>query len=174
MDIANIHFIRVGLKDLKKLQEISRRTFNQTFASMNKPENLNFFLKFQYSAKKLASEILNPDSQFFFGKTSNEILGYLKLNWGNAQTVLPNEGGLEIERIYIEESCHGIGIGQIFLEAAFKEAKKMRAGYIWLGVWEKNEQAIRFYKKNGFTQYSDHIFNLGDDPQTDLLMKRRV
>lgn len=174
MDIADIHLTKVGLKDLNKLQEISRRTFNQTFASMNKPENLKFFLKFHYSTKKLSSEIQNPHSLFLFGQTSNEILGYLKLNRGNAQTVLPNDGGLEIERIYIDQSCQGMGIGQIFLGAAVKEAEKIQAAYIWLGVWEKNEPAIRFYKKNGFTQYSEHIFNLGDDPQTDLLMIRRV
>ncbi|MNF16430.1 Protease synthase and sporulation negative regulatory protein PAI 1 [compost metagenome] len=46
--------------------------------------------------------------------------------------------------------------------------------YIWLGVWEENKRALRFYEKNGFTVFDKHIFRLGNDEQTDLMMKKTI
>ena len=172
MVMPDIQLVEVFLGDLKNLQEISRRTFYQSFAAVNRPENMKFFLDHHYSDEKLSSEIQNPDSRFFFAQTGEEILGYLKLNLGRAQTVLPNDEGLEIERIYIDQSNKGRGIGQFFIERTLTLAKEVNARYIWLGVWENNPAAIRFYEKNGFRPFSKHIFKLGDDEQTDLLMKR--
>jgi len=170
----DIQLIEVFLEDLLILQEISRRTFYQSFASVNTPENMKSFLDHHYSKEKLSDEILNPDSNFFFAKQGNEIAGYIKLNRGSAQTVLPNNGGLEIERIYIDQPFKGMGIGQEFIKWTLAEAKKINSRYIWLGVWEHNVAAIRFYEKNGFVSYSKHIFTLGDDEQTDLLMRRNL
>ena len=115
---------------------------------------------------------LNPDSSFFFAKRNGQPIGYLKINRDLAQTVLPNEGGLEIERIYVDRELKGRGIGGLFIQKAVEMAKELGSKYIWLGVWEHNESAIRFYEKKGFRPYSQHIFKLGDDEQTDILMKR--
>ena len=172
MGISDIQIVDVFLKDLKALQEISRRTFNQSFAAMNTPENMKFFLDHHYSDEKLSSELQNPGSRFFFAKNNEQILGYLKINQGDAQTVLPNDQGLEIERIYVDEAFKGRGIGKYFIEKAIELAGKLNAQYVWLGVWEHNRAAIHFYEKNGFSSYSTHIFKLGDDEQTDLLLKR--
>jgi len=138
---------------------------------MNTEENMKYFLEHHYSEEKLLSEILNPDSRFFFAKIKNTIIGYLKINRKGAQTVLPNDDGLEVERIYIDEAFKGRGIGKLFIDKTIESAKKFKAAYIWLGVWEHNKRAIRFYEKNGFIPYSSHIFKLGDDEQTDLLLK---
>jgi ribosomal protein S18 acetylase RimI-like enzyme len=91
---------------------------------------------------------------------------------GSAQTVLPNDQAVEIERIYVDRPFKGIGIGKIFISKALEIAFTLEAKYLWLGVWEHNESAIRFYEKNGFEEYSKHIFKLGDDDQTDLLFKK--
>ena len=99
-------------------------------------------------------------------------MGYIKTNQAGAQTVLPNEGGIEIERIYVDPQLKTRGIGKALLENTVMLARKAGMLYIWLGVWENNHQAIRFYEKNGFLTYSQHIFKLGYDLQTDLLMKR--
>jgi ribosomal protein S18 acetylase RimI-like enzyme len=170
--MPDIQLVEVTLGDLKNLQEISRRTFYQSFAAVNTPENMKFFLDHHYSDEKLSSEIKNPDSRFFFAQTGKEILGYLKLNLGGAQTVLPNYEGLEIERIYIDQTFKSRGIGQVFIQQALAVANEIKARYLWLGVWEHNPIAIRFYEKNEFRPFSKHIFKLGDDEQTDLLMKR--
>jgi ribosomal protein S18 acetylase RimI-like enzyme len=172
--IPEFQIVEVSLNDLKILQELSRRTFYQSFAAVNKPENIKFFLDHHYSEEKLLSELLNPDSRFFFASQGDDPMGYLKINQGMAQTVLPNDAGLEIERIYIDQAFKGRGIGKLFIDRAVESGKRSGANYLWLGVWEHNERAIRFYEKNGFHKFSKHIFNLGNDPQTDFLMKRDI
>ncbi len=172
LSTMEIQIVEVSGKDVKKLQEISCQTFIQTFASKNTAENVQFFLAHNYAEEKLSSELMNPESRFFFAKEGAETVGYLKLNSGEAQTVLPNSEGFEIERIYIDQDSKGKGIGKMFIDFSIREAIKSNAGYIWLGVWENNLPAIRFYEKNGFRIFGKHGFQLGDDLQTDLLMKR--
>jgi ribosomal protein S18 acetylase RimI-like enzyme len=98
-------------------------------------------------------------------------IGYLKVNEGAAQTELKNLQALEIERIYVKKEFQDKKVGQLLFEKALELAKLQGAPYIWLGVWEKNLKAIRFYKRNGFVEFDKHIFKVGTDEQTDLLMK---
>jgi diamine N-acetyltransferase len=172
LDIPEIQVVEVGLNDLRFLQEIAKRTFFDSFAGLNSAENMQLYADEYLTDEKLKTEILNPDSRFFFSKLENLPVGYFKINRGNAQTVLPNDHALEIERIYVEQAYKGYGIGKMFISKAIELAGDYGANYLWLGVWEHNQPAIRFYEKNGFKQYSRHIFKLGKDEQTDLLMKR--
>ena len=174
MSIQDIQVIEVSLKDLPLLQEISKRTFYDAFAAVNTAANISSHLSQYFTEEKLTNEILNPSSRFFFAIKSGLPVGYLKINYGGAQTVLPNEGGFEIERIYVDQSFKGGGIGQLFIGRTIELAFAAAAKFIWLGVWEHNTAAIRFYEKNGFKKYGQHIFKLGDDAQTDLLMKRTL
>jgi ribosomal protein S18 acetylase RimI-like enzyme len=172
--MPDIQIVAVSLDEILQLQEISRKTFHDSFADVNTLEDMRQFLDSHFSMQKLESEIQNPDSSFFFAKTGSRILGYVKLNRGHAQSVLPNDDGLEIERIYVDQSFKGMGIGQHFIQKAVDTAIAFGLYYLWLGVWENNAPAIRFYEKNGLQKYSQHIFKLGDDPQTDWLMKKTV
>jgi len=169
-----IKIVEASLKDLRKLQEIARRTFLESFAAVNTAENMQFYLDHHFSEELLSAELMNPDSRFFFALDGAVTMGYLKINRGSAQTVLPNDHALEIERIYINQLYKGNGIGKIFVDKAVDLAGEYGAKYIWLGVWEHNVPARRFYEKNGFITFSKHFFKLGDDEQTDLLMKRVI
>jgi ribosomal protein S18 acetylase RimI-like enzyme len=102
---------------------------------------------------------------------NTKTIGYLKLNFGAAQTELKNEQSLEIERIYVLKEFHGKNIGQLLYDKAIQIAKEKNVNYVWLGVWEENLRAINFYKKNGYVAFDKHIFKLGDDEQTDIMMK---
>ena len=157
-----------------QLQEISRKTFYDTFALVNTPQNMEHYLHTNLSETQLSNELNNPESEFYF-LTSNDIIsGYLKLNTGNAQTEkMPNDC-FEIERIYILSELKGKGIGQLLLEHAIKIAAKNNFKIIWLAVWEQNPRAIRFYQKNGFEEFGEHYFILGKDNQRDILMKKNV
>jgi len=95
----------------------------------------------------------------------------MKLNFGDAQTEKQKGNNLEIHRIYVLQAFHGKKIGQLLLDEVLKIAKEMAVNSIWLGVWEENNRAIQFYTKNGFVEFDKHIFTLGDDVQTDLLMQ---
>lgn len=160
--------------DLLTLQQISRETFRETFADSNSPENMSRYLSDNLSIEKLLTELSNKDSSFYLLEYDSNIIGYLKINVGSAQTENKYERSLEIERIYILSSFQGQGTGKILLEQALAVARTMKAEFVWLGVWEHNQRAIGFYRKHGFVEFDQHIFILGDDEQLDIMMKKYI
>jgi ribosomal protein S18 acetylase RimI-like enzyme len=164
--------IRKGFQcDLLRLQRIGRQTFSETFADANTEENMQKYLDEGFSIEKLTEELSNHGSQFYFADLNDKTIGYLKLNIGASQTELKDHKALEIERIYVLKEFQGKKVGQLLYDKAIQVALNANVEYVWLGVWEKNPRAINFYKKNGFIEFDKHIFKLGDDEQTDLMMK---
>lgn len=170
----NIEIKEVTLNDIEQLQKIGRETFSQTFSSSNTEENMKQYLEEGFSFEKLTDELNNENSEFYFALSETNVIGYLKINFGASQTELKDEKALEIERIYVLKEFHGKKVGQILYEKAIEIAKQKNSDYVWLGVWEKNPRAISFYKKNGFIEFDKHIFKLGDDEQTDIMMKLKL
>ncbi|HSB91568.1 MAG TPA: GNAT family N-acetyltransferase [Flavitalea sp.] len=160
-----------GLSHIEELQSVSRRTFSETFADHNSKEDLDLFLERSYSLDALRKELSNPDSTFFLLYVNSEVQGYMKLNRGQAQTEYQGEEAIEIERIYVTQAVKGNGYGKALLNKAIEISKWEELPFLWLGVWEENAPAIRFYEKNGFVAFGEHTFMLGTDPQRDILMK---
>ncbi len=169
-----IEIKKIGATDIEQLQIIGRQTFFETFADGNTEENMQKYLEEGFTVDKLTLELTNPNSEFYFALFDNKVIGYLKINFGQAQTELKDKKALEIERIYVLKEFHGKKVGQILYDTAFNIAKQTGADYLWLGVWEENPRAINFYKKNGFVEFDKHIFKLGDDEQTDIMMKLQL
>jgi len=169
--MQDIAIYKVSLQDVEALQAIGRVTFSQTFSEHNNAEDMEAYLKTSYAIEKLTAEINNPESEFYFAKENENIIGYLKINTGKAQTEIKNLDAFEIERIYVDQAYLGKKIGQILFQKALQLAMQKKAAYVWLGVWEENHRAIAFYKKNGFVPFDKHIFKLGNDEQTDIMMK---
>jgi diamine N-acetyltransferase len=172
--MENIDIKRVTINEITTLQKIGRQTFFETFAAGNTEENMKNYLVEGFSIEKLTAELTNQNSEFYFALYDDQTIGYLKLNFGASQTELKDNKALEIERIYVLQSFHGKKVGQILYEKAIQIAKQINVAYVWLGVWEENPRAIHFYKKNGFIEFDKHIFRLGDDEQTDIMMKLQL
>ena len=171
MKMDKIEIKKVTIVDIEKLQNIGRQTFYETFAEANTEEDMQKYLTENFSTTKLKSELINPDSEFYFSSISKRVVGYLKLNFGQAQTELSLNNALEIERIYVLKELHGKQVAQVLYNKAIQVAKRLNVDILWLGVWEENPRAISFYKKNGFVEFDKHIFRLGNDEQTDIMMK---
>ena len=163
---------KADVSDVIKLQAIGRQTFSETFSDVNSEENMKKYLEESFAAAKLTSELNNPSSYFYLAELDDQVVGYLKLNTGDAQTEKEAHNALEIERIYVAKEFHGKKVAQALYAQAEQTAEEVKAAYMWLGVWEKNFRAVSFYTKNGFVQFDTHIFRLGDDEQTDLMMKK--
>ncbi|MEY9865182.1 ribosomal protein S18 acetylase RimI-like enzyme [Peribacillus sp. B2I2] len=162
------------LEDSRKLQVISYETFNETFKHQNSPENMNAYLERAFNLKQLENELSNISSQFYFVYFNNEVAGYLKVNTDDAQSEEMGAESLEIERVYIKEKFQKHGLGKYLLNKAIEIAMDRNKKKIWLGVWEKNENAIAFYKKLGFVQTGAHSFYMGDEEQMDLIMTKTL
>lgn len=174
MIIEKIDIVRVTPADIERLQKIGKQTFSETFSAGNTEENMRKYLDEGFSPEKLAAELADDNAEFYFAILGNNVIGYLKLNTGQSQTELKDEKALEIERIYVLKEFHGKKVGQLLYEKAIQVAKQHNADYVWLGVWEENPRAIHFYRKNGFVEFDKHIFKLGDDEQTDIMMKLQL
>jgi len=169
--METIRISQATLLDLSRLQQIGRQTFLETFAAGNSEENMQAYLEEGFSSAKLTAELQEPNSAFYLAELAGTTIGYLKVNTGAAQTERLANSAFEIERIYVLQAFHGKKVGQLLYEKALQLATQAQAAYVWLGVWEENPRAIRFYQKNGFVAFDKHIFKLGDDEQTDILMK---
>jgi len=170
----NIIIRKVSLNDIDQLQKIGQETFYDTFSESNSEENMKSYLEEKFSYEKLTAEITDENSEFYFATLKDEVIGYLKVNFGESQTELKDNKALEIERIYVSKEFHGKKVGQLLYDKAIEIAKEKNAEYVWLGVWEENLRALNFYQKNGFVEFDKHIFVLGDDEQTDLMMKLKL
>ena len=164
----------ITTSDVEKLQKVSRETFKATFDPYTAPNDMVRFLEEDYETVKLVKEIENPNSRFYFLMVQNEIAGYLKINVGDAQTEHLRENALEVERIYLRSSFQHRGLGNVLLDFAEKTAREEGKDYMWLGVYEKNVPAQHFYKRHGFSKVSQHIFQVGSDPQTDWLLVKKL
>lgn len=162
---------RVTLNDIDQLQKIGKQTFFETFSAENTEENMTKYLQEGFSIEKLTAELENKNSELYFAILDGNIIGYLKLNFGQSQTELKDNKALEIERIYVLKDFYGKYVGQLLFRKAMDIARQKSVNYVWLGVWEENQRAINFYKKNNFVVFDKHIFKLGNEEQTDIMMK---
>lgn len=168
----NIVFRECTIKDLHTLQEFSYKTFNDAFNHLNTPSNMKAYLEKAFNICKMRAELLNPNSRFYFLNVDDGLVGYLKLNDFKAQTDIHDPKSLEIERIYILSEHQGKGLGGILLNKVAEIAAAQKKEYLWLGVWEKNDLAIRFYQKNGFYETGRHSFFIGAEEQMDYIMRK--
>lgn len=173
-NMEQIKIIQASPEDFGIIQAIARETFLETFAAHNTAADMKKYLEENLSEQKIKAEISNPGSTFFMALEDKNVLGYLKINTGEAQTELQDDTSMEIERIYVKSSHHGKNVGQLLYEKALETALLENKACLWLGVWEENPRAIRFYEKNGFLAFDKHIFKMGDDEQTDVMMKKTL
>ncbi len=158
--------------DLDKLVQISRTTYYETFIASNSEEDMDIYLETCLSKTVLEKEMANRESKFYLAYVDDTLIGYLKINTGAAQTEIFEQHTIELERIYLIRDFQGKHYADVMLQKAIDQGKEMKADFIWLGVWENNFRAIRFYEKKGFVKFGEHDFVMGNDVQTDQLMKK--
>ena len=160
-----------SLEDIENVKYISEKTFYETFSEDNTEENMENYLKENFSYDKMTSEISNTYSKFYIVESNDEVVAYMKINFDKAQTEEGYDNTIEVQRIYVLEDFKGKRIGKALIQKAIEIGKESNVDYLWLGVWEHNIKAIGFYEKLGFKKFDTHIFKLGDDEQIDHLMK---
>jgi ribosomal protein S18 acetylase RimI-like enzyme len=164
--------IRYGTtEDAKMLSELGARTFYDTFAKANTPENIDAYLKRSFSPEIQFNELSQPDIIFLIAEFENIPIGYAQLILNSKDEAIKGTRPLEIRRIYVSQKYLGKGVGKELMQATISEARQQGCDCVWLGVWEKNQTAIDFYKKWGFREVGTHLFSVGDDPQNDFMME---
>lgn len=164
----------VTIDDLSTLRDLSIETYTDTFGEFNTPENLQAYIDDAYDPEILRKELLDNNSEFYFVKVDGQLAGYLKVNILSAQSEPMPDDFLEIQRIYIRKSFKRQGLGKLLLELGLKRAQALGKARVWLGVWENNFAAQKFYQFMGFEKYRSHKFVMGDSVQTDYILKKEL
>jgi ribosomal protein S18 acetylase RimI-like enzyme len=162
------------LKDLPEVKEVAISSYNDTFSWYNTPENLLHYFQSVYSLDNLEKELSEPKSKLFLAVEDDKIEGFARLREYSEVEHLLGKNTVELQRLYVLTSAHGKSIGSTLINFAIQYAKDQGYEWLWLGVWEKNYKAQKFYEKWGFEKFSEHTFWQGDDPQIDWLLKKKL
>jgi diamine N-acetyltransferase len=167
--------IRVAsVDDIEAIISLGIRTFRDTFDEVNTAENMMLYLNSTFTQRRIAEEITEPGSTFFLAEQDSEIIGYARVRQTEKPDGVGDGKAIEIERLYADKKFLGKRVGYLLMSECLQYARDNNADWVWLGVWEHNDRAIGFYKRWGFEKFSDHVFMLGNDAQTDWLMKKRM
>ncbi len=157
--------------NLDVLLEISRSTFIDAFKHLNDPKDFETYMEKAFDHEKIENEMQLSEVSYYLVYNDEVPVAYFKLNSAKAQTDIADPASLELERIYVRKEYQGLKIGKWMLDQIIELARNARVNYLWLGVWEKNRDAIRFYERLGFRKFKEHPFYIGKDKQTDWLMR---
>ena len=167
---------RATIENAEMLADLSRQTFYDAFYAhpKNAPEDLASYMKEAFSLEQTRRELSENDSVFLFAEIENEVAGYAKIIFGSREGGISAIKPIELNRLYSHQKFLGKGVGQALMDECFTIARENNCDAMWLGVWEFNPRAQAFYHKYGFREVGRHVFQLGSDPQIDLLMQREI
>ena len=170
----NKHSISITTADINDaglLTELGITIFRATFGPDNNREDMDKYIADEMNIAKISGELVDPSNTFFMAWLNGAAIGYAKIRNTKRPPELTARNPLEIERLYVLHEYHGMKVGAALMSLCIDTAKKRNCDAVWLGVWEHNHKAVNFYKKWGFELFGSHIFRLGTDDQTDVLMK---
>ncbi len=170
MPPAQVLIRRGAVADASSLAALAARTFAETFAATNTPEDMQAHLARAYGVPQQTAELTNPDTVTLLAERDGGLVAYAQLRWVPAPGCVEAADAIELQRFYVERSAHGSGVARLLMTAVRDAAAAAGARHLWLGVWEHNPRAIRFYEKSGFVDVGSQVFVLGADRQTDRVM----
>ena len=165
---------RANREDAGLLAELGAHTFSETFAADNTPQDMSAYLAASFSLAQTTAQLADPASTFLLAEVEGLATGYAQLHAGEAAAGVEGAKPVELVRLYVSLEWLGRGIGEALMRAGVDEARQAGHDAIWLGVWERNGRAQAFYRKWNFRAVGQHVFQLGSDPQRDILMQRAV
>ncbi len=167
---------KANLADAEMLAQVGWQSFYEAFAEhpKNHPDDMKIYMDEAFSVENLQKELSDADAIFFVAELENEIVGYAKLQQNSREDCVGGEKLLELNRLYALDRHIGKGIGKALMLKCFEFAETNSFDTFWLGVWEFNFRAQKFYEKFGFEKCGEHVFQLGSDPQIDWIMQRQI
>ncbi len=164
-------FEQPAVESAAALAALKADTFSETYGAANDPAELAAHLARAFAVDAVSAELLDPRCDTTWVLDEGKPVGYVKVNYGTAQTVPGFSDGLEVEQVYVLASHHGQGLGGQLLDLATEKARERGLTYLWLGVWEHNTNAISLYRHRGYEEFEQHVFMFGKEEQRDVLMR---
>lgn len=163
-----------NLSDVEPMRQVAIHSYVTTFAEFNTPENMQAFLEEAYNIDQLKKEFYEPGSALLLAFNAERIIGFARLRENKEAESYLGKNTLELQRLYIDPDFQNQKVGKILMQHSLDYARAKEKEWMWLGVWERNFKAQRFYANWGFEKFSEHVFYMGDDPQIDWLLKKKL
>lgn len=169
--MSNVVIRNGSTDDTDALARLARQTFLDSFEHLNDPKNIRAYVRQAFSPAQVAKELLDDSSTFFIATRDAKLIAYAKIRSGDVPHCVESADAIELQRIYVEKRFHGTGIGQMLTDAAIEATRQAESDVLWLGVWERNPDAVAFYQRFGFETVGTKVFMMGPEEQTDLIMR---
>ena len=161
---------RATRADAAPLAELAARTFADTYAAHNDPDDMAAHLTAKYGEAKQAEELAHPAATYLLAELDGRLVGFAYLVAERSPGGIPMEAPVELVRFYVVRDWHGRGVAQRLMDACVAEARRRGGRTLWLAVWQENPRAIAFYRKAGFRIVGMTSFRLGSQVQDDHVM----
>lgn len=161
-------------EDAAALSDFAARTFNDTFAGDNTPEDMAAYVATMFTPERQRAELVDPSNLVIVVEIDGTLAAYAHLIESAPEPSVTGHAPIELSRFYVDHCWHGRGLAHLLMDRVLDEARGRGRDTLWLGVWEHNPRAIAFYRKHGFVDVGSHPFVLGRDVQTDRIMQRPV
>jgi GNAT superfamily N-acetyltransferase len=162
------------VEDALRLTELAERTFRDAFGPLNTPSDIESYCAGAFSREIQLNEIRDPLANTLVVEKGDGLIAYAQLVRGAAPACVVGTVPIELKRFYVLQTLHGAGLATVLMDATTRCASDRGADVVWLGVWEMNARARRFYEKCGFREVGEHRFVLGADVQRDVVMVKRI
>jgi GNAT superfamily N-acetyltransferase len=163
------------VSDAVELSGLAERTFRDTFSALNTAENMDLHCASSFSPVIQATEIADQEMLTVVAEQDGSLVAFAQLHLRpETPACVSGSPAVELRRIYVDRGLHGTGLARDLMAYVLRAAAGHGADVIWLGVWERNPRAIRFYERHGFSTVGDHVFVVGTDPQRDLVLMRSL
>ncbi|HLM60788.1 MAG TPA: GNAT family N-acetyltransferase [Pyrinomonadaceae bacterium] len=176
MNEINLKIRRGTIADAETLAPLAVKIFNDAFADnpLNKPEDMRAYIAEAFSLEQTRRELSDENIIFFIAELAGEMVGYAKLQENSKEDCVSDDNPIELSRLYVLKDFHGQGIADRLMNECLDIARRKNYRTMWLGVWEHNFRAQRFYEKFGFIKVGSHVFQLGSDPQIDWVLEKKI
>lgn len=165
-----LHIRIAVVSDAPALAAFAARTFEETFAPHNRPEDMRAHLTKAFGIVQQTQELLNPDMVTLLGFHDATLVAFAQVKREGPPPGIEIDAPVELHRFYVDRPAHGKGVAQQLMCAVHTTAREFGGQALWLGVWEHNPRAIAFYQKAGFVDRGSHDFFVGQDRQTDRVL----
>ncbi|CAN5872234.1 GNAT family N-acetyltransferase [soil metagenome] len=162
---------KADISDVKIICALGVTTFYEAYFAFDDSNDLADYVLKSFSFEQIDSELTDENSTFFLAEIEKGAVGYAKLRENSPAQCLAGENTIEIHRIYILEKMKGKSVGDALMQKCFDEARRKNYASVWLGVWEENLLAQRFYQKYGFEKVGELQFPYGDVIGTNYVLK---
>jgi ribosomal protein S18 acetylase RimI-like enzyme len=175
MTASDIKVTRIDASYAQILSDLGRKLYSQTFSAVNEDSNMDAYLDEAYRVDIQLKELIDPAMWSFMAFEGNTPVGFTQLRQKkDVYDFIGDKDAIEVQRIYVDKAYAGKGVGKQLLDACLNKAKELKKQTVWLGVWEHNPNAIKFYERQGFHKVGSHIFKMGDQEDTDNIMIKKL